>query len=60
MGSYALVFAILLVLALALPAGTSRRTARRNAKIAKRNDEIAEALAQSTVKPPKPVTPDDL
>ena len=60
MGSYALVFAILLVLALALPAGTSRRTARRNAKIAKRNDEIAAALAQTTVHPQRSTGPDDL
>jgi hypothetical protein len=43
-GLYAIAFAVLVVLALAMPAGTSRSTARRNAKIAKRNAEIAQAM----------------
>jgi hypothetical protein len=53
-GLYAVVFGVLVVLALAMPAGTSRATARRNAKIARRNAAIADALeAQSAPLPPR-------
>jgi hypothetical protein len=44
MALYAGVFGILVVLALAMPPGTGRSTARRHAKIARRNATIAEAM----------------
>jgi hypothetical protein len=45
---YALVFAGLVVLALAIPSGTSRRSARQRARVAQRNAEIAKAMESQT------------